>query len=173
MLTIPQVNIPPPQHHRHWNHKEVLAEAEGYHLLLEEQAKLLFSRLSDSSTSDKIRTEIKVNCQYNTQSHAHTQTYTRTCAHTHTHTHAHAYTHTHTHISISPYLCLLQYLLDHSGKFIQVLKENQVIVITCLSCDTFLPSTLAIQSCHCFLSALCVGVPIYSFLVFLSIQASN
>jgi hypothetical protein len=75
---VPVVNIPPPEHHKHWSSQDVLAEAEGYHCLLEEQTKTLVSRLSTSSTSDKIKTEIK-------------------------------------------------YLLDHSGKFIKMLKDNQPI----------------------------------------------
>ena len=39
---------------------QVLAEAEGYHTLLEEQTQALLQQLSRSPASDRIKTEIKV-----------------------------------------------------------------------------------------------------------------
>ena len=55
-----QVNVHASVRHKDWSMGQVLAEAEGYHSLLEEQTQALLKQLKKSPASDRISAEIKV-----------------------------------------------------------------------------------------------------------------
>ena len=60
LLCPAKVSALAPARHKDWSMAQVLAEAEGYHSLLQEQTQALLQQLSNSSASDRISSEIKV-----------------------------------------------------------------------------------------------------------------